>query len=267
MGSLQKNKPSSLHNPEIIYPGRLEDAVIDGKLDKIAYQLAGGVSPDHRSNRFGNLVAMAVDSKQPGSLTALLNAGASPDATNAHGVPAVTLAASLGRIDMAQDLLAHGASLEPPDAHTFNFPVFAAASSGHASMLRWLFEQKAQVDALDHNGRTPLMVAAQLGHADCVRACLTFGADINWQDFLDGFTPPMLALNFTPDTMLALCEHGFDLSCTSHSGDTVVDIANRNPMSPGALIFSAWRLALAEAETLDGTLDAPVVPAMRPARI
>ena len=246
--------------PEIIYGGLLQDAIMSGELDNIAYQLAGGISPDHRSPQFGDAVAVAVESRQLGALKILLEAGARPNATNADDFSAMSLAANLGRVDMAQMLFDHGASLEASSTNEFYFPAFAAVHAGRSSMLGWLFGQGAQVDVVDHNGRTPLLIAAKLGHADCARVCLAFGANIDAQDDLNGSTAAMFATHSTADTMLALCEQGFDLSRQTHEGDTIVEFVASRPSAPGSLIFSAWRLSLLETEAL----SAHTAPALSP---
>lgn len=265
MDSTHKTSLGYLDMTEVIHPGLLEDAVMDGRLDRIARQLAGGLSPNHRSGQFGALVAMAVTSKQAGALDALLAAGAHPDATDGDEVCALSLAAAMGRVDMARSLVEHDASFEPPDCKRAGFPLFAAIGAGKASMLRWLLEQGARVDVDDHNGRTPLIVAARLGHADCARVCLAFGANIDAQEATEGRTAAMMAVNSSADAMRALCEHGFDVSVKTHiDGHTVSDLAQAHPDLPGALTFSAWRLTIAETDILSGQTAAPSSTVRKP---
>lgn len=113
----------------------LEDAVRCGDLEQIAVHLSAGISPNSRTTSYGDLVATAVFEQQIGSLSALLTAGGAPDSTDVSGVSALARAASYGRIDIVQLLLAHGVSLSQQDDHPFNDPAWAAAFSGQASML------------------------------------------------------------------------------------------------------------------------------------
>ena len=252
--------PSQNSHPQLkaaIHPGPLEEAVLNRDLDTIVHQLRRGASPNHRSKFFGDLVALAVAMSQPEALRALLAAGARPDATSFQGLLALSSAARLGRLDMTQILVDYGASFEIEACDASFFPAFEAARYGQADALRMLFERGARVDIDNHNGRTPLMVAVQESHADCVRVCLAFGADIDAQDAINGHTPAMLALSSSADTMLALCEHGFDLSVQGQNGDTVEDRVLRTGSHsrvafPAIQLFLAWRLAATETEALAG---------------
>ena len=56
-------------------------------------------------------------------------------------------------------------------------PLHVAAASGHGKvMVVALIENGAPLDAVDKNGRSPLMVLSEAGDAELVQACLTAGA-------------------------------------------------------------------------------------------
>ena len=240
----------------LIYGGLMADHVMEGKLDKLREQLEGGVSPDWRSNQFGDAVAMAVASRQAGSLKVLLDAGAQADATDGEGRCALTIAAEAGWFDCAKMLAEHGASLDGVgpeiDGGAMLSPAGAACVSGRPEILRFLFERGALVDSADHNGRTPLMLAAHSGNGECVKVCLAHGANVDAQENLQGYTPAMLAL--VPggrDAMSALCEAGFNVNIVSLAG-TMDQMAAEKPYLGGALVYAAWRLAVGERDAMGG---------------
>ncbi|KAJ3490854.1 hypothetical protein NLI96_g1136 [Meripilus lineatus] len=53
-----------------------------------------------------------------------------------------------------------------------------AASSGSLEIVRYLLDQKAQVDVPDQSGWTPLHIAVSAGHEDIVRELVGAGSDI-----------------------------------------------------------------------------------------
>ncbi|CAL1716125.1 unnamed protein product [Somion occarium] len=57
-------------------------------------------------------------------------------------------------------------------------PLHWAASSGSLEIVRFLIDQKAEVDPTDHSGWTPLHIAVSAGHEDVVRELLGAGADV-----------------------------------------------------------------------------------------
>lgn len=234
---------------------KLEHAVENGDLPLISKLLAKGGNPDGLSARYGCLITLAIFKSQIESMQVLLKAGANPNASSEDGGSAISLAAGFGRVDMAQILHHHGASLEPTPASLFGLAVHEAVGGQHVHMLRWLLEHGARVDHFNFSGFTPLMLAAKLGHADCVRICLSFGAHPDVRSFSDGSTAAMCALYSEPGVMSALCAHGFDVLVRNKSGSTVSALAAWNPTAPGSLVFAAWRLSRAEHRAVSKTVQ------------
>ena len=56
-------------------------------------------------------------------------------------------------------------------------PLFQAASSGHRACVEQLLAAGAKVDLADHDGWTPLMIAAHKGQRDAALLLIKAGAD------------------------------------------------------------------------------------------
>jgi len=71
--------------------------------------------------------------------------------------------------------------------------ILTAAKKGQTALVRSLLEHKAPIEARNRDGRTPLMLAAEHGHADTVALLLSRGADPAARD-KQGWTAWALAL-------------------------------------------------------------------------
>ncbi|KAM3441590.1 hypothetical protein NHJ13734_002735 [Beauveria thailandica] len=67
--------------------------------------------------------------------------------------------------------------------------VHIAAKSGLTGYLKELIHRGADVDCLDHQGKTPLWWAASDGHADTVQALIAAGVKLDREDNASGNTP------------------------------------------------------------------------------
>ena len=93
-----------------------------------------------------------------------------------------------------------------------NYALLLAADGGHADCVRALLDKDADLDAAhSENGLFPLLLAAQNGHADCVSVLLDKGADPNAEHSEDGTFPLLQAAaqGYT-DCVKALLNKGAD---------------------------------------------------------
>ena len=102
-------------------------------------------------------------------------------------------------VKMACLLLKAGAKADTPDSVLGVRPVFSAAQEGKPNLIRLLVNRKANVDqpGARHTCSTPIVIASQNGHAECVAVLLKAGLDqgLRLTDATnrDGKTPALIA--------------------------------------------------------------------------
>jgi hypothetical protein len=73
-----------------------------------------------------------------------------------------------------------------------NTPIMLATNKAHLECMRVLIEAKADVHARNHVGWRALHGASHIGHTGCLKLLINEGADMNARDN-DGVTPVMIA--------------------------------------------------------------------------
>lgn len=104
----------------------------------------------------------------------------SVDLLSPDGWTALHLAAFFGRADMARALLAKGAAADVwSRSFERNLPIHAAAASRSEdiSILEVLIPATADIDAIQEEGYSPLLIAASVGKRAWVERLIQAGAD------------------------------------------------------------------------------------------
>jgi hypothetical protein len=107
-------------------------------------------------------------------------AGLSPDVEDKGGKTAVLAAAADGCGEVVVFLLDHGANAS--DKLKEMSALMAAASSGSLVAVKALLNKRANPNASDEAGLTPLILAAGNGHVEIVKTLLAHGADASSTD-------------------------------------------------------------------------------------
>ena len=207
-------------------------------------------------------LVFAIVEKQPACALALLEAGARADIRDDDGFSALEHATSLGQAPVVAALLERSADPRASSKHGFPL-IFVAAGGGSAEIVRAFLARGADPNARDtagtaashyvgslesvyeklagrggpraRPGATAMMLAAQLGHADAVRAFLEKGADPNARDE-SGRDALMLvaeeAIGAGVDhrylaVAAVLLERKLDLGAKDAAGGTALDRARR----------------------------------------
>lgn len=123
----------------------------------------------------------AVEKADQGRIEKALHKGASPEAKDSEGKPVLVLAAGQCRLWMVELLVSKGASVQADGAEAWKASSVCDCSHGIAAFL---IEKGLPLPTpgTDSCGRTPLMVAAQQGRTDIVKALLTGGPAPNERD-------------------------------------------------------------------------------------
>lgn len=201
-------------------------AVEHGRLAvvKLLLELVSGVQHCHRALS----VHCACTCANPALPPVCLPQGADPTRATAAGLQPVHLAAKHGNLAILQALHAHSNELiqsTTPDGRT---ALHYAAAGGHAAVVAWLLDTaQAEVDAAttlhdDVGNETALHLAAYYGHTAVVAKLLHAGASPNVQ-LRNGRTPALLAAELGWEEVLRLLvtrsvQYPADLSLTTDSG-------------------------------------------------
>jgi ankyrin repeat protein len=179
-------------------------------------------------NRFGaSPLGEAAKAANTKIVALLLKAGADVNAANGDGETALMLASRTGSAEVVRQLIDAGADVNAREAWRDQTALMWAAEGAFADIVKLLIDHGADVKARaaandwgsqitsepraqyrPTGGLTPLLYAARSGCADCVRAILAAGEDVD-RPTPDGVTALLLAIdNYEFDTAKVLLDAG-----------------------------------------------------------
>ena len=157
-------------------------AARDGELELLNILLEAGAPANETEGNSLALILAATTSSDV--VERLLKAGAAVDSTDSYDQTALYCAAAANRLDIAQLLLAAGASSTSGDSTGGHLPLQIATLEGHVEMVRLLVESGADLDTREPVlGNTALLTACggyentDPAFAEIVRILLDAGAD------------------------------------------------------------------------------------------
>jgi uncharacterized protein len=154
----------------------------------VAFLLAKGADPNLPGRSGVTPLAAAAFKGNDRIIEQLLSQAADPNVVDATGKAAMTYAAARGFAEIVRRLLDAGVDAKFRYGNELTALMWAAGHEDgvgvHAaeSVVDLLFSHGAQVDAVDDRGRTALMMAAELGHAEVVEMLIGLGADQTVRD-------------------------------------------------------------------------------------
>lgn len=155
----------------------------------------------------------------------LLQQGVDVNGAHGDGRTALHWAAERGYAEIAEVLLAAGASPAATTRIGSHTPLHVAATHGRAEVIRTLIRARADVNARTTTGVLPLHFAAASGNVDAVGLLLDAGAAIDARESQWEQTPLMFAAGFgRTDAVRALLHRGARADLTAK----VINISARN---------------------------------------
>merc|ERR1719203_971615 len=125
----------------------------------------------------------AVQGNRPDCVRLLLDAKAAAHVAaegDEHKTP-LMLATAVPRPDVCTWLIKAGAQKEARDKEGLK-AIHYAAKKGNGGALMALLTAKARIDDANHDGLTPLLLAASAGRAESVQILISKGADVHARD-------------------------------------------------------------------------------------
>ena len=143
------------------------------------------------------------------------------------------IAVANDRVPQVRALLARG--IDPNSVDAAGDPaLFIAARAGNAATVDVLLDAKANVDARNRFGDTPLMAAALRGHADVARKLRARGAAVNGP----GWTPLIYAATGGHEDLIRwLLAEGAAIDATAPNGMTALMMAAREGRYGAAILL------------------------------
>jgi ankyrin repeat protein len=143
---------------------------------------------------------------------------------------------NLSTVDLA---LARGAEVDSvnPEGSTI---LMLAAFNGHTDVVRALLDRGASIDRRDLTGRTALMYASSGPYADTVGLLIEKGASVNLTDHGEGWSALMFAGGEGQvEVIRTLLAHGADAELVDEDGETALTFAQRNGHADAASLLQA----------------------------
>jgi len=163
----------------------LVQAAWDGNSRQVKILLDGGVDINAIGPGRETALVAAADQNHPEIVQLLLDRHANVNLAADDGLTALIAESAAPNISLVERLLAMGANpnARRDSAFRSNTPLQGAVEFGGPKIVRLLVEHGANVNAVNGDGRSPLMEVGFQGDAESVRLLLAHKATVNVHDF------------------------------------------------------------------------------------
>jgi len=144
----------------------------------------------NKNSQGDNMLFRAIMTRNPELVQILLDNGFDPKQRNAYNMTPIEHAAGMNSVEIINLLISKGADLR--DSTRMPLIQRATVSRG-AEVLHYLLDRGFEIDEVDRNGRTPLMMAIDFGNMEAARALVMRGADVNLANS-EGVVPMQIAV-------------------------------------------------------------------------
>ena len=185
------------------------------------------------------------------NLQAMIDHGADVNATNKKSITPLMHACENGDVDAINILLDAGA--DPNIADEDGYTSLHDAVEGFCSTesLRAIIDHGADVNAINKNSVTAIMIACYKGNTDAISILLNAGADLNMTDG-NGATciHHVVGEGFTKAMLETVINHGADVNATNKNNVTALMIAclNSNEDAINVLLNAGANSNIADAD-------------------
>lgn len=232
----------------------LHHAIINGK-EAIAEQLINKMSIEQINlpDKNGNTPLMLAAKQDQYYIFDILQKkpGISITDFNQEGGTAITYLMDPAKLDSICMLLGKHGQIDMPITDDNNRLIHYAAEMGVASAVRLLIDSGANINLLNDEGKSPLMLAVINGLTDVVQLLLEKGCNINSKNS-DGYTSLHLAVEYqNEDVIKMLLAGGADYTLKNNEGLTPLDIAINNGFTSTADLIRNHTTAMHVTSTKD----------------
>jgi len=145
--------------------------------------------------------------------------------------PSLHMAAARGEVDLINQYIEKKADLNAMDNYGYT-PLKRAVDSGHLEAVKALLQGGANPNVKDRDGSTVLLLAAQSGQKDIVEALLAAKADANAKNSAGQTSLHLAVMMGNIDVTESLLAGGADVNATTAGGQTALGMAQQRGGMP-----------------------------------
>lgn len=191
-----------------------------------------------------NPLPFAAERGYKGAIKLLIERGIHIEQTSnvdGTGPTALVLAITSGHKDIASFLIEHGANIEAVDGNGRTPLLLATGDDQAYELSKLLLDAGSHIDATDNIGRTSLMAASRIGSSKLVERLINLGALIDSTD-KDGRTALMdAALGGHYDVVQRLLWRGANEAIIDRHGETALAMATKEGHAKVIRVLEDWK--------------------------